>query len=170
MFLCLVIVFFLMIRRPPRSTRTDTLFPYTTLFRSPVGWQFSARRDLARRANRFKSLRERKGKGSSDGFRPHRPAEALAGPRARVRRAQDPPRRPHLQGAGPHRRPLEGHPGRRGSEGRGQGRGHLEPVHATRSEERRVGKEGVRTCRSRWLPSHANKNILIDRTIPETTA
>src|SRR3546814_13420870 len=31
--------FFLMIRRPPRSTRTDTLFPYTTLFRSrqPVG-------------------------------------------------------------------------------------------------------------------------------------
>src|SRR3546814_17210735 len=30
MFFC----FFLMIRRPPRSTRTDTLFPYTTLFRS----------------------------------------------------------------------------------------------------------------------------------------
>src|SRR3546814_18414936 len=27
-------VFFLMIRRPPRSTRTYTLFPYTTLFRS----------------------------------------------------------------------------------------------------------------------------------------
>src|SRR3546814_1994332 len=27
-------VFFLMLRRPPRSTRTDTLFPYTTLFRS----------------------------------------------------------------------------------------------------------------------------------------
>src|SRR3546814_3093394 len=26
---------FLMIRRPPRSTRTDTLLPYTTLFRSP---------------------------------------------------------------------------------------------------------------------------------------
>src|SRR3546814_8340283 len=29
-----VFVFFLMIRRPPRSTRTDTLFPYTTLVRS----------------------------------------------------------------------------------------------------------------------------------------
>src|SRR3546814_3191599 len=29
--------FFLMIRRPPRSTRTDTLFPYTTLFRSRRG-------------------------------------------------------------------------------------------------------------------------------------
>src|SRR3546814_20385400 len=30
-------VFFLRIRRPPRSTRTDTLFPYTTLFRSTSG-------------------------------------------------------------------------------------------------------------------------------------
>src|SRR3546814_12054957 len=27
-----------MIRRPPRSTRTDTLCPYTTLFRSPTPW------------------------------------------------------------------------------------------------------------------------------------
>src|SRR3546814_11578870 len=33
----LVLFFFLMIRRPPRSTRTDTLFPYTTLFRSWPG-------------------------------------------------------------------------------------------------------------------------------------
>src|SRR3546814_14292836 len=32
--LSLFLVFCLMIRRPPRSTRTDTLFPYTTLFRS----------------------------------------------------------------------------------------------------------------------------------------
>src|SRR3546814_9671585 len=31
---CDTLFFFLMIRRPPRSTRTDTLFPYTTLFRS----------------------------------------------------------------------------------------------------------------------------------------
>src|SRR3546814_7757781 len=30
-----------MIRRPPRSTRTDTLFPYTTLFRSHVGRQLA---------------------------------------------------------------------------------------------------------------------------------
>src|SRR3546814_14501297 len=30
------VIFFLMIRRPPRSTRTDTLFPYTTLFRSAL--------------------------------------------------------------------------------------------------------------------------------------
>src|SRR3546814_9150134 len=33
-----VLLFFLMIRRPPGSTRTDTLFPYTTLFRS-VLWR-----------------------------------------------------------------------------------------------------------------------------------
>src|SRR3546814_2445979 len=32
-----IVFFFLMIRRPPISTRTDTLFPYTTLFRSPGG-------------------------------------------------------------------------------------------------------------------------------------
>src|SRR3546814_12177622 len=31
--------FFLMLRRPPRSTRTDTLFPYTTLFRSVAAWR-----------------------------------------------------------------------------------------------------------------------------------
>src|SRR3546814_1529930 len=41
MFSRIRIFFFLMIRRPPRSTRTDTLFPYTTLFRSQY-----AERDL----------------------------------------------------------------------------------------------------------------------------
>src|SRR3546814_4586900 len=39
--------FFLRIRRPPRSTRTDTLFPYTTLFRSRFG---RMRQDAADRA------------------------------------------------------------------------------------------------------------------------
>src|SRR3546814_5112973 len=34
--LCCCDIFFLMIRRPPRSTRTDTLFPYATLFRSAI--------------------------------------------------------------------------------------------------------------------------------------
>src|SRR3546814_5082854 len=37
----------LLIRRPPRSTPTDTLFPYTTLFRSPL----LGRRDLRRQAD-----------------------------------------------------------------------------------------------------------------------
>src|SRR3546814_4751676 len=46
-----VLVCFLMNRRPPRSTRTDTLFPYTTLFRSP--WLFRRPVDLPeRRADR----------------------------------------------------------------------------------------------------------------------
>src|SRR3546814_20767735 len=50
--------FFLRIRRPPRSTRTDTLFPYTTLFRSlgdlrgaqHEGGDVVAERGFARRA------------------------------------------------------------------------------------------------------------------------
>src|SRR3546814_11357960 len=44
------IFFFLMIRRPPRSTRTDTLFPYTTRFRSEV--RESVPRRQYTRANR----------------------------------------------------------------------------------------------------------------------
>src|SRR3546814_1991933 len=43
MFLCF---FFLMIRRPPRSTRTDTLFPYTTLFRSAWGRRMRMARNV----------------------------------------------------------------------------------------------------------------------------
>src|SRR3546814_16481923 len=50
MLLCEYVVFcnffFLMIRRPPRSTRTDTLFPYTTLFRS-VGVVIALREEHA---------------------------------------------------------------------------------------------------------------------------
>src|SRR3546814_5637893 len=49
----LVCCFFLMIRRPPRSTRTDTLFPYTTLFRS------SPRTGAARRYRRVPRRRRR---------------------------------------------------------------------------------------------------------------
>src|SRR3546814_4309099 len=36
LYVSFMFLFFFMIRRPPRSTRTDTLFPYTTLFRSAV--------------------------------------------------------------------------------------------------------------------------------------
>src|SRR3546814_14718060 len=39
---CVAFFFFLMIRRPPRSTRTDTLFPYPTLFRSLERRDFAA--------------------------------------------------------------------------------------------------------------------------------
>src|SRR3546814_5151673 len=41
--------FFLMIRRPPRSTRTDTLFPYTTLVRSPETGFHAIQMELAMR-------------------------------------------------------------------------------------------------------------------------
>src|SRR3546814_5021235 len=44
-----VVFCFLMIRRPPRSTRTDTLFPYTTLFRSSA--TAAADRRAGRRAD-----------------------------------------------------------------------------------------------------------------------
>src|SRR3546814_5626046 len=50
------IFFFLMIRRPPRSTRTDTLFPYTTLFRSGVP---RSKLPLPRPSRRRRALRRR---------------------------------------------------------------------------------------------------------------
>src|SRR3546814_21050291 len=43
-------IFFLMIRRPPRSTRTDTRFPYTTLFRSIHGAHYHRDRFISRQA------------------------------------------------------------------------------------------------------------------------
>src|SRR3546814_6822674 len=49
--------FFLMIRRPPLSTRSDTLFPYTTLFRSPLGDGLLAG-DRQRRVHQFRMPRE----------------------------------------------------------------------------------------------------------------
>src|SRR3546814_13786609 len=65
----LLLVFFLMIRRPPRSTRTDTLFPYTTLFRS-------RHRD---RAEGARAVQVRPGaRGAAFGFaRPRRHADPL---------------------------------------------------------------------------------------------
>src|SRR3546814_3141946 len=46
-----------MIRRPPRSTRTDTLFPYTTLFRSHELWTVASEGpDAARGVERYARL------------------------------------------------------------------------------------------------------------------
>src|SRR3546814_17300291 len=70
MSIILLIVFFLMSRRPPRSTRTDTLVPYTTLFRSEaeletirkgeVGWIFnSSSKDETYQAYRREMLKIR---------------------------------------------------------------------------------------------------------------
>src|SRR3546814_17873419 len=49
----MLMFFFLMIRRPPRSTRTYTLFPYTTLFRSELGGNgYGAQRNIDPRQSR----------------------------------------------------------------------------------------------------------------------
>src|SRR3546814_12926827 len=63
------VFFFLMIRRPPRSTRTDTLFPYTTLFRST-----SAKGTLL--AQSFKGIKPRLPKTTQAG--PHVVAQGIA--------------------------------------------------------------------------------------------
>src|SRR3546814_20727748 len=63
--------FFLMIRLPPRSTRTDTLFPYTTLFRSGRLYRRAGRRAVQARSL---SLLIRSGRPASSG----RPAAVAA--------------------------------------------------------------------------------------------
>src|SRR3546814_1807136 len=75
MFLCFLF-FFLMIRRPPRSTRTDTLFPYTTLFRSVVAGAAPRNpRPQPRRQRHDAHARTRRGIGrrfpSDGGVDPH---------------------------------------------------------------------------------------------------
>src|SRR3546814_17262993 len=113
---CLVCVFFLMIRRPPRSTRTDTLFPYTTLFRSAgsvgEGWGNgkAAAAAYARQGARVVAV--------------DRVAEAAQATQEAIRAA--------------------GH----------DAVGVQADVTSLRSEERRVGKECVSTCRSRLSPYH----------------
>src|SRR3546814_19189596 len=62
MFSCFTFFFFLMIRRPPRSTRTDTLFPYTTRFRSQAKY---------RRQHRYGHDRAAHTKKSADQTRAH---------------------------------------------------------------------------------------------------
>src|SRR3546814_18868958 len=62
--LVILVFVFLRIRRPPRSTRTDTLFPYTTLFRSTcslswhptrIGSQFNVKRQVTTNPHRERS-------------------------------------------------------------------------------------------------------------------
>src|SRR3546814_11566987 len=110
-----------MIRRPPRSTRTDTLFPYTTLFRSLDGG--GSRNDPQR--NHCGCFRQ-------DLTRFATTASARLPARHMAKGGGD--------GKGLRDRPDRGLPCF--CEG------------GSRSEERRVGKECVSTCRSRWSPYH----------------
>src|SRR3546814_5673138 len=78
-----------MIRRPPRSTRTDTLFPYTTLFRS-LATRFAVRRKHGANRPRRSKL------GGLDAAGPVRGAELLAircEPAKPRRQSADAPRR-----------------------------------------------------------------------------
>src|SRR3546814_14430148 len=75
----LVLFFLLMIRRPPRSTRTDTLFPYTTLFRSNRKEVVGVRSIWFVRNDRFAARAEDR----------QRPRRQLDLPHAQVRNAMD---------------------------------------------------------------------------------
>src|SRR3546814_14785972 len=129
-----------MIRRPPRSTRTDTLFPYTTLFRSaPAKRVAVAEHPIGDQADPLMGYVVDPGETAAKGFgRPEEPQPALAAEIHRQRHGV-----PALGPEHPH--------GARHV----QRRWHPEP--GFRSEEHSVGKEGVSTCRSRWLPYHLKK-------------
>src|SRR3546814_12717886 len=133
--LCCVF-FFLMIRLPPRSTRTDTLFPYTTLFRSHRAVPGCAR-DLVREG-RVGTRSKRRKRSRSRGHLSQR----------RVQDNRRSGRCPALLG-------------RLGTWSRQSGPPSLSLGHASlgvRSAESRVGKECVSTCRSGWSPDHKKKN------------
>src|SRR3546814_18078327 len=132
-------LFFLMIRRPPRSTRTDTLFPYTTLFRS--GEQPRIRH--IRFCNFIGFGQSGSSSGNSQGVGPdrsaHAPCNGEAGSRApRAEGNRTTIRRTLVNASGIAAFGVDsGPPGR--------------------SEERRVGTEGVSPCRSRVSPYHSQK-------------
>src|SRR3546814_17055089 len=79
-------VFFLMIRRPPRATRTDTLVPYTTLFRSRP----RRKSRITWHLRNWTSLRRRSFRPWVSTFRPLRPRQASAGLSVRLRKDHGP--------------------------------------------------------------------------------
>src|SRR3546814_14805507 len=79
--------FFLMIRRPPRSTRTDTLFPYTTLFRSTRPAQIGGKLRAALAGGLSEARRA--GLPRQDRRDPWRPAPHLRGIARALRRSEE---------------------------------------------------------------------------------
>src|SRR3546814_19783237 len=119
-----------MIRRPPSSTRTDTLFPYTSLFRS--GSSSIAPGLLRRPRGQFLAPDlgvvadvDREARVEEEGFDPCSVHEALAEMAQFVGDA----------------RPLVARDARA-------------PFDPQTTEERRVGQEGESTCRYRWWTEH----------------
>src|SRR3546814_17950416 len=124
-----------MIRRPPRSTRTDTLFPYTTLFRSVRGAD-EPLHQLVRDIIIFGEELARDIEGDA--------VRAVAGNRLLEAFGDEVERLvPTRALVADHRMEKAAFEANR-----------LAEVRALRSEERRVGKEGVSTFRSRWSPYH----------------
>src|SRR3546814_17054541 len=76
MFMQTYIIFFLMLRRPPRSTRTNTLFPYTTLFRSGTEDQRRIGRDDQGQRTDAASRGDRLHPGPQVGLAANGPVEA----------------------------------------------------------------------------------------------
>src|SRR3546814_17386844 len=85
-------------RRPPRSTRTDTLFPYTTLFRSPNVLMEAQSQGLACLATRMAAIPELIDDGRTGVLVPPEDAGALAAALARL--VADPAERSRLGRAG----------------------------------------------------------------------
>src|SRR3546814_16378598 len=130
-----------MIRRPPRSPRTDTLFPFTTLFRSTSSRAPAPRASC--RARKKRCLWRRRARVHPKGA-PRRTIELLAGEMVRLTDHDDLSRETVL------RRLAENElkPWR-------QKMWCVPAVHgAGRSEERREGKRGVSPGRERWSPAH----------------
>src|SRR3546814_18622229 len=133
--------FFLMIRRPPRSTRTDTLFPYTTLFRSAflethpdIGICFSTVEIIDGEGrpvtdSEYSQIFAPRNGNRHAWLRYLFTQNCLCHPTMLARRSV-------LERAGPY-------------DDRYRQMADLD----LRSEERRVGKECVSTCRSRWSPA-----------------
>src|SRR3546814_15509037 len=119
-----------MIRRPPRSTRTDTLFPYTTLFRSDPN-----RKKVIVSAIEHKAVLAPAREVAREG------AELVVAPVDREGRV-DLDRLSKL---------VDDQTLLVSIMLVNNEMGVVQPI---RSEERRVGKECVSTCRSRWSPYH----------------
>src|SRR3546814_11356728 len=118
-----------MIRRPPRSTRTDTLFPYTTLFRSNFAISTNYRYE---EKDGLKSI------GGVFGNTGGNPRAAILPEPVNYNEHQFDTVVSYTE-----------------KKYQFELRYHLSIfANANRSEERRVGQECVSTCRSRWSPYH----------------
>src|SRR3546814_12888988 len=136
-----------MLRRPPRSTRTDTLFPYTTRFRSlRCGYHCCTFDGATGHLQEIPNLPDQKRFPPHYGLRTYSVHEEAG--LVRVALKGEIP----FTGAASELLPLSGTVALTIDHAQ-YVRAFLDAP-ALRSEERRVGKECVRTCKTRWSPEH----------------